>query len=289
MKTWLLLTVSVFSLLLVPQSAALTYTTIDYPGATETYGTGINSNGDVVGLYDDPANVFHGFLFSNGIFTAIDPPGSIYTNPFDINDLGEIVGYYVTSDNIGHGFILQGSTYTTLDAPGNSSSTIAYSVNNAGEIVGSYTDQTNVAHGFILQNGVWTTVDLPHATESFITGINNNGDMFGSYCAINSGHTIRHAFLLSKGVFHVLVPPKNDLVNATGKINDPGEAVETLNTWEGQTPLVFVPPDILVLLKNISTSYPSKYMTAQGINGKGEIVGIYLDSQFVNHAYVAKR
>ncbi len=52
-----------------------TFTTIDFPGASATFPSGINPGGDIVGDYDDSAGVSHGFLLREDSFTTFDFPG----------------------------------------------------------------------------------------------------------------------------------------------------------------------------------------------------------------------
>src|SRR4051794_12257389 len=70
------------------------YTTIDFPGATSTSAWGINSRGDVVGVYSLPDKTTHGFLWSGGRLTSIDIPGADSTDTWGINSQGDIVGDY---------------------------------------------------------------------------------------------------------------------------------------------------------------------------------------------------
>ena len=61
-------------------------TQFDVPGASYTYGLGINNAGQIVGPFGDPAGS-HGFLLDiDGSFTAIDAPGSRRTGASGIND-----------------------------------------------------------------------------------------------------------------------------------------------------------------------------------------------------------
>src|SRR5688500_15623139 len=78
------------------RATALTFTPIDLPGAIYTQAYGINSSGQILGLYEDSSFTFHGFLFDNGAFTTIDVPGAIFTAAFGINASGRIVGTYST-------------------------------------------------------------------------------------------------------------------------------------------------------------------------------------------------
>ena len=61
------------------QRLLLSLTTIDYPGASDTFASGINNAGQVVGYYEDASGDIdaHGFLESGGSFTTINVPGAV--------------------------------------------------------------------------------------------------------------------------------------------------------------------------------------------------------------------
>ena len=75
------------------------YSSIDYPGAYDTYAYGINNAGQIVGRYRHRSSVGHGFLKTDD--PAIAPliyPGAFirYLDPYGINDAGQIVGFFDT-------------------------------------------------------------------------------------------------------------------------------------------------------------------------------------------------
>jgi uncharacterized membrane protein len=72
------------------------FTTLDVPGSslTTTGANGINTSGQIVGNYGDPAGNVHGFLLDQGSYTTLDVPGSIETEANGINASGQIVGWY---------------------------------------------------------------------------------------------------------------------------------------------------------------------------------------------------
>lgn len=82
-------------------------TEFQYPGANNTQAQGLNSDGDVVGVYADVAGSIHGFLLSNGEFATIDFSGAASTRAFGINASGTIVGMYKNATGPQHGFIRQ--------------------------------------------------------------------------------------------------------------------------------------------------------------------------------------
>lgn len=98
--------VFVLALVLIPSSAfAFTFTTFDSPDATFTQGIGINSPGDIVGVYEDAVGMRHGFLLAEGIFTTIDGPGATFTSAIGINSAGRIVGVYDDGTGVSHGYV----------------------------------------------------------------------------------------------------------------------------------------------------------------------------------------
>jgi uncharacterized membrane protein len=79
----------------------------DVPGSTSTAGWDINPEGDVVGVYRDASNKFHGFRWADLRFASIDFPAASATRAFGINWRGDIVGAYVDTANRTHGFIVR--------------------------------------------------------------------------------------------------------------------------------------------------------------------------------------
>src|SRR2546421_43211 len=99
-----------------PGALALTFTTIDVPGATRTAPFDINNRGQIVGDYVDAGGTSHGFLLDKGTFTTIDPPGSVFTQAIGINAAGRIVGDFELPGQH-HGFLLDKGTFTLIDSP----------------------------------------------------------------------------------------------------------------------------------------------------------------------------
>src|SRR5436309_1298730 len=86
------------------------FTSIDFPGATLTQAQGINSEGDISGVYSFVARVEtsfnnHAFVLSKGTFTSFDPPGSTTTFGWKINARGQIGGCWTDANGTVHGFL----------------------------------------------------------------------------------------------------------------------------------------------------------------------------------------
>ena len=99
-------------------------TTIDVPGARQTFPYSINPAGAIAGYYGVNGHV-HGFLRDpNGTLTTFDVPGGGTgfgqgTFALNINPGGEIAGDYNDNSNVYHGFVrAPDGIITTFDAPG---------------------------------------------------------------------------------------------------------------------------------------------------------------------------
>ena len=181
-----------------------TFSSLDFPGAANTVAQGIDANGDIVGFYtpNDGTSTStggshrHGFLLSNGAFRSIDFPGASSTEAWRINDGPEILGRFrSTADDKWHLYSLQGATFIPVaDFPGaaeTSPDTYAHlgGLNLQGDIVGIYClsacnnlfSSGASVHGFLLSGGIYTTIDPPTAILSLALGINNSGDVVGTY------------------------------------------------------------------------------------------------------------
>lgn len=83
------------------------FVNLDVPSSPETFVTGINTAGQVVGHFSYPSGYDSGFLWSAGRASVIDfthvTPGATSV-PYSINDTGQIVGWYGVGHE--HGFVL---------------------------------------------------------------------------------------------------------------------------------------------------------------------------------------
>jgi probable HAF family extracellular repeat protein len=171
----------------IAASAAATVTTLQYPGAPETYATGVNTAGAVVGTYFDGSGTAHGFLYVSGQYTAIDIPGAAGTWITGINDSNGIVGYL--SNPIGDisAFMVStgGSTGRKLSlfSVTTSRDTAALGLDSAGEAVG-YSVSSGTGKpisGFTYQNSAFTTLDISGQTDTWVTGISQGGTYVVGY------------------------------------------------------------------------------------------------------------
>jgi hypothetical protein len=161
--------------------------TVDYPGATDTWLTGINYWGTIVGnYYSSSSPEGNAFKLKNGVFTPISYPGATSTIVASISDKGVIVGrYHDYNPPYIHGFTLTNGVYATLDNPKGSVSggqgTVLNDINGSGVIVGVYTPQVGPSVGFIYTNSTFKDVVVPNFGVSPVYGINGYGYVVGTY------------------------------------------------------------------------------------------------------------
>jgi hypothetical protein len=180
-------------------------------------GSAVGFAADVLG---GPNPSFRDFLrAASGTFVELTNPATGI--PFNgiaqgINSAGYVVGDYDVPDGFGgfisHGFILSPdyTTLTDLSAPLAAAAPVAgcgiariphggtraRGINDVGTVTGFYFDVSCVAHGFVydIASGIYTTFDHPLAsgaagtlpghrgqTGTFLPGINNAGQIAGSY------------------------------------------------------------------------------------------------------------
>jgi uncharacterized membrane protein len=160
------------------------FTQIDvpFPGVLGTLATGINDQGQIVGVYSDNKGL-HGFILDRGEFSSLDVPfpGARDTgfNGMGINNRGEIVGTYnsVTPGLYIQGFVFERGVFSHLDTPPGSitNGTFVNGINDRGQIVGCVD-----GHAFVFEQDVFNPVDIPFE-GACPYGINNRGQIVGLF------------------------------------------------------------------------------------------------------------
>ena len=268
---------------------SLSFTTIDFPGTTETLLFKINANGEIAGAYTVGPNVVHGFLLQGGTFTTFDVPNGVgATQPEGINDTSEVTGtYYDATTGLEPGFLRHPDGSVVDIVPPNSGGyTEANGINNSGTIAGR--DIGAVSEGFVLSNGKYTITDVPGATNTSLFGINNLGDIVGSYVD-TSGTT--HGFLKSNGSITTIDFPGSTSTNAQD-INDSGEIVGSTVVANVRHGYLFSSGTFTQIdypgASTAGSGAPLSGTDVHGISASGVIVGTYTDTAGVIHGFSAK-
>lgn len=208
-----------------PQGITSAFGLIDFPRSPDSTAQGLNSRGDIVGLYGPNLPAHEGteqsYVLEGNTFQELVYPGASYTLGFGINKSRKIVGWYSGSDGNLHAFLRTGKHYSNIDRPG-SDNTTASNVNNAGEIIGTYYQNTSgTIHGFLLKKGVYTTIDPDGSVFTEPTGINSDGVILGFWVDHNQ---FSHGFAYQDGQFTTIDYPGASNTQLSG-INDRGQMV----------------------------------------------------------------
>ena len=173
--------VAVLVLFVVNFANADDWSTLNMPGADNTYALGIDGN-TVVGFHNSAADgyITHGFAYNRNdeSWIGLDYPGvagaGTGTQIIDV-DGNSIVGYCWDSSNA-HGVIYNNAdaNWTVLDYPG---ATYTYVTGISGDsIVGGYNDESGNEVGFVYNknNNSYIPFNLPDATYTIPYAIDGN-------------------------------------------------------------------------------------------------------------------
>jgi hypothetical protein len=260
---------------------------------------------------------------------SFDIPGA--TNYFvpGINDDGLVTGSWLAADGSEVGFIrfADGRIGTPIaDPKDNSGLTVLRAVNDEGVIAGFY--GANVSSGFLLTEGKFRIADFPGAVATAVRGINNLGDVSGTYSVVDL-NADEFGFIIPRrgpaisfklpdpAASGIVVGGINDLRQLVGYYTDATSAlVGFLRQPSGQFVSVIVPGALSTQVYGIndcgivvgvwgdgntahgfygrpgnlrSFDLPGAGATfAQGINNEGRMVGRYATAG-VQHAFVSGR
>jgi hypothetical protein len=261
-------------------------------------------------------------------FTSFDISGATSYFVAGINDEGLVAGSWTTADGAAIGFIRapDGRVSTPVVHPdGNTRTTVLRAVNDDGEIAGFY--GANVSNGFLLTEEKFRTVDFPGAVATALRGINNLGDVSGTYSVVDfdadefgfiiprRGPAVSFKLADPTGT-GIVVGAINDLRQLVGYYTDATSTlVGFLRQPNGQFVSIIFPGGLSTQAYGIndcgilvgvwgdgSTAHgfygrpgnlrsfdvPGAIATfSQGINNEGRIVGRYATADGVPHAFVS--
>lgn len=177
-----------------------TMTDLGTLGGIFSWGTAVNSAGDVAGYSTLANRSYHAFLVHNGLMTDL---GSLVANgsseAYGINNFGEVVGWSSSANSSGyffqHAFIYGGGKMTDLGTLGSEYSS-ASGINNLHEVVGGSDLADGSLHAFLYTNGAMTDLGTLGGPQSSAYAINDVGQIVG-WAQTTSDAT--HAFSYSRG------------------------------------------------------------------------------------------
>lgn len=197
----------------LPTHAARERAIIDLGGQEfETWSTGINDSGDVVGIRAPDLNELtgmRGLWWTKGRQIELPPlPGDIASRANQINNRGQVVGASLRSDGNPEPVLWENGRPRSLGLPPGAVSGQALDTNDRGEIVGVYQlndSWTGEQRSFIWRDGVISDLlPLPPGSFSAAWGINNRGEVVGQAFGTVDGRTIAGAYVWTNGTIRSL-------------------------------------------------------------------------------------
>jgi parallel beta-helix repeat protein len=259
---------------------------INYPGSKGTLPYAMNDAGDVVGHYKDERLLWHGFLLRAGKFTTVDYPGAAQTALYGINANGEIAGVLTDTSNKQHGFLLSGGKFKTIDVP-RADQTMPYGLNSKGDVTGMYflPGDTSKHYGFAMIAGRFTTIDYPLPNDmSCGSWIGDNGEVAGHVQEKNGAY---HGYRWKEGKFTLVEFPgakTGQFWDSIYGINEAGDILGAYSDARGKQ-------RSFLLHKGAFTTFDvpgSQRTRATAMNSSGQVVGMFVDSDGVNHGFFTR-
>ncbi|MBE3097719.1 MAG: DUF3466 family protein [Planctomycetes bacterium] len=254
-----------------------TMTDLGALGGSNTWATGINNVGQIVGQSGE-----HAFLYSGGVMQDLGTLGGAWSLATSINDAGQVVG---ASDTVGdvnrHAFLYSGGVMSDLGTLGVSLNyAYATGISNAGQVVGQARATASNDHAFLYSGGVMQDLGTLGGAWSSAMGINNAGQVVGVACLASGA---QHAFLYSGGVMQDL----GTLGWRSGAlgINNVGQVVGDSHTTVESTPqhAFLYSNGVMHDLGTLGGTYGSAY----SINNAGQIVGeSHIAGNTAQHAFL---
>jgi hypothetical protein len=153
------------------------FTTIDIPGSRFTAILGLNDFSDTVGIFEDSAGKFHGFLrHHTGVVQRIDPTGPLFGGAAAVNNSLTVVG---------GNFSWHNGKFTRVDftTPGLGEDQSLTGISNSGVIVGTLFHQ-DFENGILKAGSDFDLFPRINGTDTFVNGVNGRGDVVGIATAV---------------------------------------------------------------------------------------------------------
>jgi hypothetical protein len=269
------------------------FVTIDVPGASQAFGSGIDNHGLVTGYYLDAAFYSHGFLSLNGVLTTVDGPTS---NPphaqvalYNINDQGWAGAQYNDDNGVVRAAIynIDTGTWKTLPLIPGSGYNAAGGVNANGVVAGNWTTDPTITTGnqgwtFDPRTGSYSFFDVPGADKmnylgTIVNDINNAGIISGYYTDANG---VFHGFTKNGDQYQTIDVPGSNLTGLNGSNNE-GDVVGAYRVGAIRHGFVLTRSGTLITI-----DLPGAVRSSVGaISDNGNIAGFYETADGDFHAY----
>lgn len=217
-------------------------------------------------------------------YKAVAFPGAQETAPTDINNKSEIAGFYVLHTPLPryHGFVYDGVGFLTVDYPG-ALDTRVHANNDNGDLCGEFVTAGSQNRAFVRKSGVFSEIVIPEAIQSSCHGINNAGDLSGTYEILVNNTPQQRAFLRKANQQLTLTVPGAAVVEPRD-VNNKTHAVGFFRPMQTPNEVVgFVRRgDRVDVIRHPATGNNT---SALGISDDGLVVGRFTDNS-ETHGYL---
>ena len=198
----------------------------NYPRSAQTQVVGENNDGTTVGFYVDHDGNNYGFVHRDGKWDRVEFPGTTSRPSFNqllgVNEHGIAAGFWNDDRGNSHGYLYNtwNEHFTAIELPVHADSVTVTGVNDRGQAVGFYKDGKNT-HGFISSDHSFKTLRLGDDSNTQVLGINEDGDVVGSYVG---HHGTTHGFVRMDDKIRVIDAPGSTSTVVNG-LNNRGQIV----------------------------------------------------------------
>jgi probable HAF family extracellular repeat protein len=167
-----------------PGTGGGTYTLLQPSGSLDSYATGINDAGTVVGYrLTQLAHTYSGFIYQNGVYTDLLPPNWSDARAIAINTNGLVAGDGLDGlTSVPKVFLYNSTTgsYTSLlSLPQGWTQAHVTGINDLGDVVGWGKDADGKQKGFLYKGGVFEEIQPVGWAGVQATGINDSRMIVG--------------------------------------------------------------------------------------------------------------
>ena len=271
------------------------FATLDIPAGSDLeyfFLHGINSALIAVGRAKAVGDVPRTYAGNPIGLQELQVPGSVSTEGWNVNEDNSIVGHYDTADGRRHGFIARPKagtpqarpgivppalnyTFESIDVPGVDFLAVTASSDFEDFAGNMRSADSEKDIGFTLINGVFNTYDFPGSQGTYFYALGNDGTAAGHY---QDSDGLYHGVILENGELRRYDFPGAvqteiyGLSDATGALT--GNFIDADGVRRGFS------GDTIVERPGASATY------ADFVSFVGNVVGSYVDTEGVYHAYM---
>ncbi len=266
------------------------YLQIQAPNAVTTLISGLNSKGQVGGIFY-PNGPAEGYVRNaDGTYVILNPPGSTgMANIVGINESGQVAGNVYISGTLTPFFWdpAQPGTYVTFSVSGGKN-TAAAAINDSGQVAGIYTDsKNNEGLGFLrnADGSISTYALAPYLGLSYfsVSAINNRGTILGGFFDSNGSDSALFLRYSGGGQKYVFGSSHGGLEPIA--LNDNGIVVGIEFGGDTQYGNAFS-VDRSLTVTTIPVPFTAQGTTANALNNAGTITGTYIDANGASHGWI---